>query len=147
MKRWPSTQVPLRLSRSHKNMQDIAGRIGLLFMSGEKDLIKKFKISIVETVPPEKKGKKPGFVKKNISSPVSGEKVTFEFLPEKRDSFVKAILVIDVEKLLISRVTVFDLARNKTVVKLKNIKFNTGTDDSFFEFKPPDDIEVYGGNS
>lgn len=128
----------------NKEMKDTIERIGLLFLSGKKDLLSKFDISVIG-YDKDKLGK-PKTVKRSLKSKVTKSNFTLEFDPKKKEGFKRALLNINVKSKLITKVTVFDLAQNKTVIRLSNIRLNVGIKDSVFEFKTPKGVDVYSSN-
>ena len=138
----------------NKNLKEVVDKIGLLFLSEESEIHKKYTISMVKAQDAlasetDKKAKsdKKKYTTQALDAEVTDLSVFFEFLPKNKDTFLKAIFKIDTNKFLISRVILYDLARNRTVINLEDIKFNVGTEDSFFEFTPPKNTEIYTSDS
>lgn len=120
----------------NKNIQEVVDKISMLFLN-DSNLNKTFNIKIAEL------GAKNKIVTKPIESTVTTEKITYEFSPNQKDSFSKALITVNTKSLLISKVVIIDLASNKTIVNLNNISFQNNLHEKDFDFTPPKNTTIY----
>ncbi len=124
----------------NKDMKNTLDRVGLLFLSAPGDILKTFDVHVLIK---KKDKKKVEEVSRTLQTEVNTPFVLYDFVPQKPDSIKIALVRINRKKQLITTVTIIDLALNKTVINLRNIKLNSGISDRYFHFVPPKNAEVF----
>jgi outer membrane lipoprotein carrier protein len=69
---------------------------------------------------------------------------TLKLLPKRKMGYIKNILLgVHPDTFLVKTFVILDVYGNKVAIEVRNVKVNTGLQDSFFIFKAPQGVEVF----